>query len=1404
MEPKHIVFKENTQEWENDNPHPTTYQDSSETLEYYKRMTVHPSGISKDKIPQKAELTQTDAALEAFYSERYADVDVAGFLENERKERLFGLCNMVKPGESFLDIGCANGGHMNVLYQRGIHGIGLDLAITNILRGREKYPHLKFIHGFAEEISFSDNFFDVVLLGDVIEHFRDPKEVLSECLRVARKGVIICVPIKEEITEEHINPFNVDSIHSLLDIFNLKEIFYNSRGEEISKEMAISDLSEFPWLLIRAEKSENFDTEIKKYRGVYSSKIEGRRKTELLDNDQWKRGDFHSRDPTEIARFNLISHLVEGNRVLEIGSGNGDSTLALQKTGCVVIGVDISEVGIRDAYQYSKTHDSYDISSFCLMDATALAFADNTFDTVVIPEVIEHVMSSLKIFQEAIRVVRNGGRIIFSVPDGLLVPWNGHLRIFFKDTLMSELSQYSDVISWHDLPFKKWIIGSFFVKKEHPRSISGPAIDILMPSYNGRMTIERAIRSVIDQTYKNWNLIIINDGGEELRDIIEKFHDPRIKYLASEHKGKSHALNIGLQNSDEKYISYLDDDDILYPIHLEELIKGILKENAEFVYTDWYEVSYDDKNREFRREIEFRQDVTPDMLITQNYINHKCILHSRKLLNEIGLYDEDLSVLIDWDIIRRMSFKAKPVHIWSLTSERIRYYDNNTLTNRITGLWTRDKNKAMKSVMKIVHKTDTLGATAEDLNRALKRAMVVVSYYNYPLIQGLNENNKILNESIVTKDDQILELKGISQSLQQENEALRRSITHKVTTKLHRIVVERLFPPATERRRFYDLGLDGGRILINEGGSKFWERVHEKISLGWEIDPINNYQLWIKKNESEYRHSNTIKKEVKLLRHLPKISIVVPVWDVDIKWLKLMIKSVLSQVYENWELCIVDADSKNTSIKEILTHYQNKDPRIKVKFLNENLGISGNTNEAMDMVTGDFVGFLDHDDELAPFALYEVVKYINNHPGVKLVYSDEDKITNTGIRLDPFFKPDWAPDHFLSQNYLCHFCVIEKEILTKTGKLRKEFDGSQDYDLLLRLTEILDNKDIGHIRRILYHWRVVPTSTSNSINAKPYVIANSKKAIKESLIRRTIAAEVCEGILPDTYRVKYLIRGKPLVSIIIPTKDNPDDLHKCIQSILNKTTYDNYEIIIVNNDSKRTETYRLFDDLKRDSRIKIIDYPEKFNFSLINNFAVGHTRGEFIVFLNNDTEVIADEWLTAMLEHAQRKEVGAVGAKLIYPDNTIQHAGVILGIGSRKSAVAGHPHKYFNTDSPGYFSSLNIIRNFSAVTAACMMMRKDIFLEVGGFDKNLKIAFNDVELCIKVRNAGYFIVYTPFALLYHYESKSRGYEDTPEKNKRFNSEIKYIRTKWGNVIDRGDPFYNSNLTLLKEDFSLNT
>ncbi len=736
-----------------------------ETVEFYKTLPVTPVGIPKDKVPQRANVNMSDAELAAFYSEQYVDIDVAEFLTKERRERLYGLCNLLRPGEFYLDVGCANAAHMQILYQRGINGIGLDLSVPNILRGRQKYPHLKFIHGFAEAIPFKDNHFDIVILGDVVEHFKDPKVSLAECLRVSRKGLALCIPKKTEVTAEHMNPFSCDEIVSLLEFYKLKVHFYDFDGRKIGRAEAESKLEVFPWLLIRVDRTEQTNAVVRRTTNVEGMKGHRRAMNEILSNDEWSHNTKHQRDETHLIRFKLLSHLIEGQKVLEVGCGNGDLSVGIAKLGFDVVGVDISKSGIQQAVDLTKKENLNAKAHFRVMDATSLDFADNSFDTVLITEVLEHIRDSRRLIKEAIRITRNGGRILISVPNGLLVPFQGHLRVFFKDTLTNELSQYTSGIDWHELPFKKWLVCSFFVKKKGPNIAEGPAVDILMPTYNGRKYIGRAIKSVLDQTYKNWTLVVVNDGGEDLKDILNEFHDHRIKYIVTDHNGKAHALNVGISNSNEEFIGYLDDDDILYPIHLELLIKAALEGKKDFVYSDWYEVSLDENGKEIGREFEFRQDVTPWMLIRQNYINHKCILHRRSLLRKAGMYDEELDVIIDWDMIRRLAFISKPCHVWGVTSERLRYYNKTGIENRITGMWTRNPDKARGSMERIINKTMNLSATTKELKRAVVDAMLHQSYIHSIELNNAFQAKDIqisnLESAITERDTRISHLQNV-------------------------------------------------------------------------------------------------------------------------------------------------------------------------------------------------------------------------------------------------------------------------------------------------------------------------------------------------------------------------------------------------------------------------------------------------------------------------------------------------------------------------------------------------------------------------------------------------------------------------------------------------------------------
>jgi GT2 family glycosyltransferase len=476
-----------------------------------------------------------------------------------------------------------------------------------------------------------------------------------------------------------------------------------------------------------------------------------------------------------------------------------------------------------------------------------------------------------------------------------------------------------------------------------------------------------------------------------------------------------------------------------------------------------------------------------------------------------------------------------------------------------------------------------------------------------------------------------------------------------------------------------------------------------------------------------------------------------------------------------------------------LKEYSSRDKRIKVMLIGENKGIAGNTNEALSLATGEFVALMDHDDALAPFAMYEIANLLNERPCLKFIYSDEDKIDSTGRRFEPFFKPDWSPDLLFSCGYTNHMGVYRTDVLKEIGGFRKSFEGSQDYDMLLRFIEAIDESAIGHIPKILYHWRQIPGSTALDPYAKNgLVVSAAKKALEDTLNRREIKAEVLDGMWPSSYRIKREILGEPLVSIIVPTKDRFTFLSRCINSIKDKTTYRNYELIVVDNNSEEPETLSYLASLDA----MVLRYEADFNFSGINNFAAARARGDYLLFLNNDTEVITPDWIQSMLEHAQRPEVGAVGCKLLYPDKTIQHAGVVLGMSPDKTTgVAGHIYKDFRYETGGYFGQINVVRNYSAVTAAAMMMSKKVFLEAKGFNEQLAVCYNDVDLCLRLVECGYRIVYTPYAELYHHESASRGCSVDLR-------EAQYMLKRWGSVL-RKDPYYSPNLSLTTYNSKVN-
>lgn len=576
--------------------------------------------------------------------------------------------------------------------------------------------------------------------------------------------------------------------------------------------------------------------------------------------------------------------------------------------------------------------------------------------------------------------------------------------------------------------------------------------------------------------------------------------------------------------------------------------------------------------------------------------------------------------------------------------------------------------------------------------------------------------------------------------------------------------------------------------LRHYGPKEFWVKLTERF----QADDVD-YEQWYENHKALPEELEKQKNEK--WKRKPLISIVVPVYNTPQVFLRQMIESVQNQSYSEWELCIGNASPENKEMKKILEEYKN-DARIKEVEIPENKGISQNTNRAMEIASGELIGLLDHDDLLAPNALYEIAKAVNEHPDAEVIYTDEDKVT-TDLKehFQPHLKSDFNLDLLRSNNYICHFFVASRDLIKRVGGFRPEFNGAQDYDLILRCTE--QAKQIVHIPKILYHWRVHKASTADNPASKMYAFDAGKRAIEEHLVRCRTKGTVQHTKDLGFYRVKYEICGEPLVSIIIPNKDQSEALKKCLDSIREKTSYRNYEIIIVENNSEEPETFAFYKKIAGE-KIKVVTWEGEFNYSAINNFGVRHARGDYLLLLNNDVEIINGDWLTEMLSHCQRKEVGIVGAKLYYPDNTIQHAGIIIGIGGVAGSVfVGLPRAF-----SGYLHKASIQLDLSAVTAACMLVKRSVFEQVGGLEEKLKVAFNDVDFCLRVREKGYLVVYDPYAELYHYESKTRGAEDTKEKIRRFQTEIEYMRSHWIGLLKKGDPYYNCNLSLTKWDYSL--
>lgn len=673
-----------------------------------------------------------------------------------------------------------------------------------------------------------------------------------------------------------------------------------------------------------------------------------------------------------------------------------------------------------------------------------------------------------------------------------------------------------------------------------------------------------------------------------------------------------------------------------------------------------------------------------------------------------------------------------------------------------------------------------------------------------------------LNHAVAVRDNQIAALQGTIQALSQSTSWRVTAPLRWPKTQLLRVrQIAKLTPRALQLGGGLKPTLRKALNLYRREGISGLRRAARFVSSGANSQPIllavegsagtgvvavdrNDYSEWVRRYDTLDDAARTaIHKRIAAMEKPPLISVVMPTYNPNPKWLAEAIESVRGQLYPHWELCIADDASPDPAVRPLLEKFAREDARIKVVFREQNGHISAASNSALQLATGDWVALLDHDDLLAEHALYCVADSIIANPLARLIYSDEDKIDEEGRRSSPYFKCEWNPDLFYSQNMISHLGVYHKPLLDDIDGFRLGLEGSQDYDLALRCIERIDPAAIHHIPRVLYHWRVHAESTAGGADAKPYAMLAGERAINEHFQRRNIKGKV--ELIGHGYSARYYLpETPPLVSLIIPTRNGLQLIRQCINSIVEKTTYPNYEIIVVDNGSDDPAALEYFESLAELSNIRVLRDERAFNYSALNNAAVRLARGEIVGLINNDIEVISPGWMSEMVSHAVRPDVGAVGAKLLYPNNSFQHGGVILGMGG----VAAHAHKHIPYTNFGYFGRASLVSSFSAVTGACLVVRKSLYIQVGGLNEaDLAVSYNDVDFCLRLCDAGYRNVWTPSAELYHHESATRGYEDSPVKQARFAAEVAYMKKRWGNQL-LNDPAYSPNLTLDYEDFSL--
>ena len=1080
----------------------------------------------------------------------------------------------------------------------------------------------------------------------------------------------------------------------------------------------------------------------------------------------------------------LACRINKGESILEFGCAQGGfSAYVKENLNCSVWGIEIS----KEALDVARSH----LDKAILADIEKYEWEDELcgekFDVVMFADVLEHLKDPVRALKTASGYLKEGGRILFSLPNiahtdiiakllnnrfdytrvGLLD--NTHIHFWGKENIRelcedaglflqemsatyaipgsTEQSGYTDdsiqkfISNYNRHDIYQFVCVAYLADYAESKSLD--FIDNVLPSpkKSTRVYFDRGEgftdgdMTVIYESTPGIDNFSVNDIKDAIRIRID-FRESKgfiVKnfFFGFDGKEASPISVVGAMRSDNSYAIVEDDSQFVFDVpsgteNFNVSAEIIMLFNSEFLS------SY------VGRLISREQNLLADLSNAEEEINEKNV--NLKKTNDI-LYDTRKKLEDTTTTMENMQSELKQVE------------------------------------SELQQAKSELEKTEEKLNSVelqLKSTESELDHYKTHYFAAINQRTELRAE--------VAQLKA-------QYDCISNSQFWKIT-KPFRVVLDLVKKPL-RRVKFFRL-VKKGFVCLKENGFKYTikkinDKIHRRQNYAAALKPIYT------EKELEAQKKRKFDRTV-------KFSILVPLYNTPEKFLHEMIRSVVDQTYSNWELCLADgSDKKHTNVGSICKKYAQSDKRIKYKKLEKNLGISGNTNACIEMSSGDYIALFDHDDLLHPAALYDVMTAICEKDA-DFIYTDENTFHKTPEdAYCPHFKPDYAPDTLRTNNYICHFTVFKKKLIDKVGMFRPECDGSQDYDMVLRLTEQANR--IVHIPKILYYWRAHAASVATDISAKPYVIEAAHKALRDHLDRVGLNGTVMNTTVPSMYRIKYDIENNGLVSIIIANKDHTDDLDKCLSSIVAKTTYKNYEIIVVENNSEDPETWKYYENAKKKYGIKVVEWISssgEFNYSAINNYGVKFANGEYILLLNNDVEIISPEWIEEMLMFAQRSDIGAVGAKLYYPDNTVQHAGIGIGL----LELAGHYHRNFPKGHPGYMGRLIYAHNVSAVTAACIMIPRKVWDEVGGLDETFKVAFNDVDLCMKIRKSGYLIVFTPFAELYHYESKSRGLDSAPEKRERFVGEVTRFQTRWKKELDEGDPYYNPNFSLDKEDFSI--